>query len=738
MPCSIFKQLSERHCHFEIALCAWNSKFDLLALTSTKGNVCLQRIFWKKAWDFPNPYQETVLITGICWSPRGDCLCVSYSNSTLHFLEIESGKSIYQFNLPGLSNSKVELLKWFRSPGLAECPTFNNKDDNRLNMFDLIPEAKPVEKTISTSSVTKTNRQVPTFASIFLCSEYKDYCTMLCVGLKQEILIYLNGLLLLYSIKLPSNSDLIDLNFSDNWRSICLIYKQPTESGHSIKSMLFDSTKLVTDLPQMIHFIDRISKLFDNMQMMKTILKSIGDSWEDVFGDIGEKFAKFAKQIALMDANASIGDEFIYVLAFGSASPELLSFVCHDINERNLKKLTQSLNSTYGSIRRLVACDLIASLSRIYYHLTNMRNFSGFCSRLNLLDAKMLEMAALGCETAILKCQELLNVLDATLDDLHLFFVWLGKLSATLSSEENTPPLQQSSSSSMKSSSANASKALSREDHSRILNFIKSVFLVPYDERDAKAMFSFEKVGQYLRDADLKMKYVDRTLLDFDCSWNKDKSLIQLINGLNSGIDKLIDAVNINAENEKLICPKNYPSIISHVCDSNLKLLLKPTSNDCFLVFLVDSDMENTIRVDLINKNGEIQKAWSVVASRLNRFKLLVDYDQSSVLAFLENEQRSASKSSNEEKCRLTVARICDQVFSALTGDSEIRLESNEFIQTQLISGGPYGKLCVSSARKIACLLYSCQTRLKILEMEPDEESLLNGTGVLQEISFTE
>lgn len=90
----IYKQLSERHSPFEIDKFLWNSKFDLLALSSIKGDVCLQRIFWKKAWDFSNPFPN-VTVDGLCWSPKGECLCVRYSNGYLHFLEIETGKSVY-------------------------------------------------------------------------------------------------------------------------------------------------------------------------------------------------------------------------------------------------------------------------------------------------------------------------------------------------------------------------------------------------------------------------------------------------------------------------------------------------------------------------------------------------------------------------------------------------------------------------------------------------------------------
>jgi len=44
-------------------------------------------------------------------------------------------------------------------------------------------------------------------------------------------------------------------------------------------------------------------------------------------------------------------------------------------------------------------------------------------------------------------------------------------------------------------------------------------------------------------------------------------------------------------------------------------------------------------------------------------------------------------------------------------------------VHLQTVPGGPFRDFVVSGGRKIGSLLSSCGTRLKILELEPDEES---------------
>lgn len=193
----------------------------------------------------------------------------------------------------------AQVLKWFSD--------YSTVDHNRLILKDLIPCLKEVEKTITCNSVHKSSRKLPDFADIFLDKENAKHCSLLCVGQIDKINIYLNGIIDFYTIRCDELAECTVLDFliANKFDRACLLYRN--DQTQILKCKLIDFSAFVANMPDVLDFSSRLSKLLQCTQTMQRILKSIMDSWEDVFSDIGAKFANFAKETALVDPDAKIG-----------------------------------------------------------------------------------------------------------------------------------------------------------------------------------------------------------------------------------------------------------------------------------------------------------------------------------------------------------------------------------------------------------------------------------------------
>ena len=50
----------------------------------------------------------------------------------------------------------------------------------------------------------------------------------------------------------------------------------------------------------------------------------------------------------------TVGDEFLQLLMWGRASPDLQAFLINDLSEKGLKKLGHSIENSYTNIQKLV------------------------------------------------------------------------------------------------------------------------------------------------------------------------------------------------------------------------------------------------------------------------------------------------------------------------------------------------------------------------------------------------
>uniref|UniRef100_A0A915JKB5 Anaphase-promoting complex subunit 4 n=1 Tax=Romanomermis culicivorax TaxID=13658 RepID=A0A915JKB5_ROMCU len=725
----VFKEHSDRNSSSEIKLLTWNSKYDLLALANFKGEVCLQRIFWRKAWDYANPFEEQAKktanskteISNLCWSPRGDCLCVCYTNLRVQFLEIENGKLVHEIRLSEeISSNELKILvKWRQSDEL------NFRD--RLNFPDLVLETKILRKNTNGESIFKSNKVQATFDSIFLNKDYVNYLTMLIFARGSKIDLYLNGYLHVCSLNLlDDNPQILDLQLTPDFDNFIFLIK----SNCNINCYRINSNKFRRRIVDVSSFVERLGKSMTSSENVNTCLKTILHSFDDILKDLTSKFRRFAQDKFLVDENSTIGDEFINVLAFGTFSPELQTFLTQDLNDKNLKKLSLNLENTYANLRRSISSILISSLSTLFYHLNELNEFSR--SNFPLLDETILKWTLTSCQNTILKSRQTLDVLDSSLEDFRLFASWLRKICYLVSEDDRQQKQNQNF------------DQFSNNDLQRILNFIRENFQVKYNgpENCDKNLFKIERIGQYLVDAELSDKSDDLN------KEHSSTSLVQDIKILNEKFHEFFDSVSKNVsrsdwfEIQKI---QTWPSTAEQI--SNV-LVKYDWRRQIFRLFFYDT-LKGKIEIyEQQVQNNKIKIATPPTFFFVKKLDILCpenvvivenlrDYNVDSI-CFLISERKKS------EMIKYKIGIMDDKIFDDYCVKSVSLVDNEHFlwqqpmtdrnlftiwlakenIKLQNLKNGPYCQWAVCGSRKIACVLHSTRTRLKLLEMDPEEMSM--------------
>lgn len=523
----LFKQYNgDRHTGIEINNLCWNSKLDLLAISNVKGEIILQRLFWKKAWEYPCPF-ETCSVLKMCWSPNGDCLVVVYSNFFAHFLELENGKLVHEIKLtPAV---EIVVVKW------RDISQNNKTNKEPLQFRDLLAEFPPWEKV----SVSKSGNGATSFTSTFLRDNIQ--LSLLLFGNSNgTISLYLNGYFYFATIDIGCElTNLINFDFSNDFNHLCIGYVDSV--SENTKCTVLNSKNFTSKIDEFNNLTHRVGSLMASWQYLESVIKRINDSWEDLLIDVSDKFTKFAKEKWLSDKNSTVGDELIIVAAFGTASPELQSFLTNDLTEKSLKKLIQTLETNYQTLRRLLFSNLNIALSAAFYHITQLREFN------NQIEPTCQLIAQNSCASTCLKAREMYNVVDYSLTQLGAFFNWLQKVLLSIT-EENVPP------------TSSGRQQSSNFDINLVTNFIEENFVKVYNENDSP-LFPLEKVGQYLKNENLQTTVQCRSPV-FDAvsnlsredvhiyKLNKNSSLIQEVNRLKQTIDEMLS--NIPERNKNL------------------------------------------------------------------------------------------------------------------------------------------------------------------------------------------
>ncbi|GAB5570903.1 anaphase-promoting complex subunit 4 isoform X2 [Prionailurus iriomotensis] len=183
--------------------------------------------------------------------------------------------------------------------------------------------------------------------------------------------------------------------------------------------------------------------------------------------------------------------KFTHISALLQAWEEILMQMDSRLTKfvQGLKKLGQSIESSYSSIQKLVISHLQSGSESLLYHLSELKGMASWKQKYEPLglDAAGIEDAITAVGSFILKANELLQVIDSSMKNFKAFFRWLYVAMLRMTEDHVLPELNK----------------MTQKDITFVAEFLTEHFNEAPDLYNRKGKyFNVEKVGQYLKDED--------------------------------------------------------------------------------------------------------------------------------------------------------------------------------------------------------------------------------------------
>uniref|UniRef100_A0A671WLE9 Anaphase-promoting complex subunit 4 n=1 Tax=Sparus aurata TaxID=8175 RepID=A0A671WLE9_SPAAU len=466
-----FRQVGEKQLPNPVLCMAWSPKRDLIALANTTGELLLHRLAsFQRVWSLPPSECTGKEITALAWRPDGKILAFSLGDTKQVVLcGVEKAEILHVFPM----QHPVTCMHWMEvtEENSALSSFYNSEDESKLFLPKLPTLPKSEEKSDEIMNLLGEVR-----LNVLVLGGDAGFVELYAYGMyKIATLTGVSGTCrsLSLSSDLKSLSVITEVRSADNNPEICYIQ---LDTG-----LLSDCLSEVT---RMARKFTHISTL---LQYLHLSLTCMCEAWEDILMQMDLRLTKFVQE---KNTNTQVQDEFLELLLWGQSSDKLILFDCclyNIFSSQGLKKLGQSIESSYSSIQKLVISHLQSGSEALLYHLSEVK---GMCLWKQKFEPLGLDSAAIeGAITAVgsfsLKANELLQVIDKSMKNFKAFFRWLYVAMLRMCEEHVPPELNK----------------MTQKDIAFVADFLSEHFSEELFDRKGK-YFNVERVGQYLKDED--------------------------------------------------------------------------------------------------------------------------------------------------------------------------------------------------------------------------------------------
>ena len=288
---SRFKIVGYTYSFSEIDLMLWSPKVDLVAMTTTEGEVVLYRITWEKVWSLPR-LEDGVNVSALAWRPDGKVLAVGYTNGCVKLYDIEGGFCSHHHKP---LDDKVVLLKWVSELPRGEA---NEKKGSHIHTEEdidakgddiFLPELPP----ITNKEVGETNKSTEYFKRL----KDQKYFNLLLVGsFRGSCELFAFGIISISRLNLRvENLSLENMLTSADLKTLVLILKD----SHQLHFNIYDSANLQANLKLLQQTSMKLGKLETLLAYLDEVLAQMSEVWEDILVEIESKLMKFAESKVL-------------------------------------------------------------------------------------------------------------------------------------------------------------------------------------------------------------------------------------------------------------------------------------------------------------------------------------------------------------------------------------------------------------------------------------------------------
>jgi anaphase-promoting complex subunit 4 len=725
-----FKLISENVVPHEVTLMEHSPRMDLIALGLATGGVCVYRLAWVRVWTLDA--KDGCTPKALSWRPDGKALAVGWSDGVVTLHEIEYAKKYHEIELP----AAVTCMNWMETSvkrfGVGLPFSYTDQTENLIRDLPLLPAEvgtdRPKDRWRSLQA--KNIRKDKDSLDILLIGDANGY-----------VHICLMGLLLIGSYLVPDDDD-SDGDDSDGDNSVrsklpvlsvslskCLgifntvVIKRDGKSSNGIVKF----TQLISNLlplkcQELHHFVSCFAHISAVLEYMSDVVKAMSDAWDSILLEIDSKLGGFA---AKLPDDRSVQDEFLALLTCGTMSLELQSFLLNDLTEKGMKKMSQTVPSSYSAVLCLATTNLISACQLLIIRLGHLLGMTRWEDRFDQfgMSETTVEKCIHHVGSLSLKVEELANVIRTSMNDLNTFFQVLYCAIWRLENPDHEDA------------------DMGQLPQDRLLQVAD--FLLQLKPRavagSTAVCFNLEKVGQYLEDKDLSVlpetkpncwtefvKGKETSLVgDFIFQPHETKSLIQMVNSVYASVTAMFrDPIQVITESiyvaqsqplwpihEEFMMHTHNLASPGPSSDSDVTVAIEPTNRQRALV-IRSTDQKKTPELSMLH----ILSYEKIISSKLYN----VD-----TLALLLNSSNDPARTGNYSLAFISIKTLMSQGSLDLTQgllDLSLSREISELIhQIRILPRTGFQALCVSGQRRVAAVLSASKKRIFLFDTEGEE-----------------
>uniref|UniRef100_A0A8C0VLI7 Anaphase-promoting complex subunit 4 n=1 Tax=Cyanistes caeruleus TaxID=156563 RepID=A0A8C0VLI7_CYACU len=436
-----FRQVGEKQLPQEVVFMSWSPKRDLIALANRAGEVLLHRLAnFQRVWSLPPNENTGKEVTALAWRPDGKILAFGLADTKRIILcDVEKPESLHSFSV----DLSITYMHWMEVTEESSVLTsfYNAEDESNL----LLPKLPALPK----------NMLIDTFFYFYRLN------ALVLGGSSGFIEIHAYGMFKIATVNGVAGS-CRGLCLSSDLKSLSVITEIQSSSDSEAEMTYFQASKVILKC-----FLkgrkDTILIPVSVLQYIKLSLTCMCEAWEEILMQMDSRLTKFVQVLS-------------------SVLVSLLSGM-------GLKKLGQSIESSYSSIQKLVISHLQSGSEALLYHLSELKGMALWKQKYESLglDAAGIDEAITAVGSFILKANELLQVIDSSMKNFKAFFRWLYVAMLRMSEDHVLPELNK----------------MTQKDITFVADFLTEHFNEAPELYNRKGKyFNVERVGQYLKDED--------------------------------------------------------------------------------------------------------------------------------------------------------------------------------------------------------------------------------------------
>ncbi|VVC29686.1 WD40/YVTN repeat-like-containing domain,Anaphase-promoting complex subunit 4, WD40 domain,WD40-repeat- [Cinara cedri] len=461
------KQLEERHVPTTVLKMEWSNKMDLLAIAKEHGEVSLHRLTWQRVWSLAAPNDKT-LVTALAWRPDGKQLAVAYDSCDLLLVDVEN-KDI----------------------------TFSKKTESRITSLVWVQQEKPQKKETIDSVLIKTSGTdyLPKLQSLVIrdtpeeenkLPKVQDTLNLLLVGMENsEVQILALGIFLCGSINLSEIFEKegtvlnmhMPMDFSYLYVAVQYFYGK-------VEITTIKLRECYTNWDDVYGLAFKHDQLLSSLDYLDQTMKNILETWENV--SLMEMELKLSSYCPEDPENVST--DLLELLIYGIRSERMDQFLKKDLTDKGIKKIGLSIESSHTNVQKLMVKQLSEVTNQILFQLVEISGMSLKKYECLGLTKCSVEKALKSVNRFLIKCNEVQIVIEESLTRYKLFFKWLYGAMLKLNEENGvTDPLLMNTS--QQELNLLAEYIYNLGEHAKVNNY------------------KLDLVGQYFLDSDLEFPY---------------------------------------------------------------------------------------------------------------------------------------------------------------------------------------------------------------------------------------